>query len=176
MFFWTVVSQSRSNAATAFSVVSLAAPCPQTDTEILQITYRISLDQSIAETYSDLGDYILEQQFRRTFIPIVNNGDNQITTPNQIYVVNWDSTLRDFGGISYRTPGQVLSTSTTSEIYSSGGLGKSTWDGGAIHQGAMTCRIIGQFGESNSPTASQYRHQLHKYLHHLTLLVELLLH
>lgn len=73
-----------------YSIAALASPCPQTTSEILQITYRMTLDTAAVTANSDASAQATENRFR---LGILGGGTSPYMPDAEVYANTWDTQL-----------------------------------------------------------------------------------
>jgi hypothetical protein len=135
----------------ALSIVSLSTPCPQTTTEILQITYKLTLDRTTLNAEGTRSTYANETHFS----DLIDSASGSFA-PVSSYVLSYDS-ARWGNGIKRNVSGTLSNTQSITEFLSSG-LTKIEGELGEtnakhrIHETTTT----GQFGNSNDSTQNSF--------------------
>jgi hypothetical protein len=128
-----------SDTTECYSVTALASPCVQAPTEILQITYRVTLDTASIVALSDISEKQALDRFRNG---VFGGGNDSAYYGSLEYVLTWDRSLWGTGLIESldRT---VIDDNEFQQSSSS-----------SFSYGSRKYTLTNRYGEGNSPSAN----------------------
>jgi len=132
-----------------YSIVALTTPCPQTDVQILQINYKITLDATTLLAEGTRSSYANEVFFAGSFSSVLPSFSN-----GSVFVGSFD---RDIWGKGIKFQTVQDADLGTNEMFGSGSSafpGTNQLTEHLSKQGVYQSTLAGQFGTSNVSTSS----------------------
>jgi len=132
-----------------FSILNLTTPCPQTDSEILEINYKLILDSTTLDAEGTTGSRVNDERFQFLF------PGSSYYMPSAIYVQSIGEE-RWGVGIKELASGKAPGINSGTEIFYNTvlGFGGDTAIETLQKQGFVSSSLVGQFGISNISTNS----------------------
>lgn len=147
-----LTSNSTTYDDSCYTLVTLPTPCPQTSTEILQVTYRLINDQSAVAALGSISNDASEKLFER----ITYTFGSDAYQPTGIYALPYDNEAWGKGlnrGVMSQAIG-ISSTSNNTEIYYDDI--QRAWTNTFVCEGLVRGRLRLRLGINGVTTSSSY--------------------
>ncbi len=144
-----IMSTTATNSdSKSYTIADLASPCPQTTTEILQITYRLINDQSVISAQDSVASVVSEFNFQNR---VVGSSQNLAYSYGTGYLLTYDGEVWGTGLPGSHYVGTFTSSTNNVEYYYS--QLRVEFDYEEPAQGFAAIDTVLRLGRNNSPTA-----------------------